>query len=437
MGEMVKDTDTLLVILKITSIIAAVLLGIFVIRRSTRGHKFGYLSAVLWVASCVWLGDKDKFGLFWDNHHLLLWFYSFLLPILIMVYCIIGLIEGFIRFFNSKFTFHDLVISKLNLKIGSKHKEILYQTYEDYKIFEENADEFHEEGNKQNVGGLFVLILKIVIGAWIGKMISPDSWKGAYACAGIAVGLEFFDKIVPFVVIGNSSFAIGYWVLKFMISMMIGALLIPVMLLWYISGLLGGAASKVTFNFGIKNRKKKYQNAAKAIGRYPGQLDMYRIFPILWNNEDYEILYNQCRNNDELSEFTHDWKDYFLDLQSAVYLNPQLNPDDLFYTFDEWYQDHQRWRCTSYHHLYYKQQERKYYSKDEKDKNDKSGKTSKNEETGDEIRIYHFVGVNNMESLKKRYHELLKIYHPDIQNGDTTMAQEIQTEYQYLLGKFT
>ena len=99
------DTDTLLAILKITSIIAAVLLGIFIIRRSTSWHKCGYLLAVLWVASCVWLGDKDKFGLFWDNHHLLCWFYSFLLPILIMVYCVIGLIEGFIRFFNSKFTF--------------------------------------------------------------------------------------------------------------------------------------------------------------------------------------------------------------------------------------------------------------------------------------------------------------------------------------------
>ena len=123
------DTDTLLVILKITSIIAAVLLAIFIIRRSTRGHKFGYLSAVLWVASCVWLGDKDKFGLFWDNHHLLYWFYSFLLPILIMVYGVIGILEGFMRLFNSEFSFYVWIKSlrtrknkELNSNIKQKNK---------------------------------------------------------------------------------------------------------------------------------------------------------------------------------------------------------------------------------------------------------------------------------------------------------------------------
>lgn len=193
-------------------------------------------------------------------------------------------------------------------------------------------------------------------------MLFPDAWEGAYACAGIAVGLEFFDKVVPFVVIGNSSFAIGYWILKIMLSMVIGVFLIPIMLLWYINGILRVKVANLRNNFLSKH--KENEALLKNEGRFPGQLDMYHIFPILKNNEDYEIIYNHCKNDDELSEFTHDWKNYFLDLQSKVYLNPQKKPSDLYFTFNEWYQQNQRWKCTSYNHLYYKLQEKKYNFKD-------------------------------------------------------------------------
>lgn len=43
-----------------------------------------------------------------------------------------------------------------------------------------------------------------------------------------------------------------------------------------------------------------------------------------------------------------------------------------------------------------------------------------------------FVGVNNADSLKKRYKELLKIFHPDNLNGDTRTLQEINKEYDSL-----
>ena len=43
-----------------------------------------------------------------------------------------------------------------------------------------------------------------------------------------------------------------------------------------------------------------------------------------------------------------------------------------------------------------------------------------------------FCGVNNEESLKKRYKDLIKIYHPDNQNGDKRTLQEINTEYEKL-----
>lgn len=43
-----------------------------------------------------------------------------------------------------------------------------------------------------------------------------------------------------------------------------------------------------------------------------------------------------------------------------------------------------------------------------------------------------FCGVDNGEALKKRYKELIKIYHPDNLNGDKSTIQEINTEYEKL-----
>lgn len=43
-----------------------------------------------------------------------------------------------------------------------------------------------------------------------------------------------------------------------------------------------------------------------------------------------------------------------------------------------------------------------------------------------------FVGVNSEASLKKRYKDLLKIFHPDNLNGDTSTLQEINKEYDSL-----
>lgn len=43
-----------------------------------------------------------------------------------------------------------------------------------------------------------------------------------------------------------------------------------------------------------------------------------------------------------------------------------------------------------------------------------------------------FAGVNNQSALRKRYKDLLKIYHPDNKCGDTDTIQEINREYQHL-----
>ena len=47
-----------------------------------------------------------------------------------------------------------------------------------------------------------------------------------------------------------------------------------------------------------------------------------------------------------------------------------------------------------------------------------------------------FTGVANRQSLKKRYKELLKIYHPDNIDGDNSTVVEINREYDQLSKKF-
>jgi len=44
-----------------------------------------------------------------------------------------------------------------------------------------------------------------------------------------------------------------------------------------------------------------------------------------------------------------------------------------------------------------------------------------------------FKGVADTKSLKKRYKELLKIYHPDNMHGDNSLIQAINAEYENLL----
>lgn len=43
-----------------------------------------------------------------------------------------------------------------------------------------------------------------------------------------------------------------------------------------------------------------------------------------------------------------------------------------------------------------------------------------------------FSGVGNKQSLRKRYKDLIKIYHPDNIDGDHETIQEINREYDYL-----
>ena len=43
-----------------------------------------------------------------------------------------------------------------------------------------------------------------------------------------------------------------------------------------------------------------------------------------------------------------------------------------------------------------------------------------------------FRGVASQQSLKKRYRDLIKIYHPDNEDGDNSLVLEINKEYDHL-----
>lgn len=47
-----------------------------------------------------------------------------------------------------------------------------------------------------------------------------------------------------------------------------------------------------------------------------------------------------------------------------------------------------------------------------------------------------FSGVGNKQSLKKRYKDLIKIYHPDNLDGDKNTIQEINSEYHKLCAMY-
>lgn len=46
-----------------------------------------------------------------------------------------------------------------------------------------------------------------------------------------------------------------------------------------------------------------------------------------------------------------------------------------------------------------------------------------------------FSGITDKDTLKKRYRDLLKIYHPDNMNGSTIMTQQIQDAYELILAQ--
>lgn len=146
---------------------------------------------------------------------------------------------------------------------------------------------------------------------------------------------------------------------------------------------------------------------------------LYYQFPEL--EKKYYYFYTEvCQTEKERAQFEYDWDMYL------IYLN--VSGEKI--TFNQYFDKEKLYRSSKYNRDFAK----KNSDSDEFRGNEQAREVNFN--YTDDKSIIYFTGVDNAESLKKRYYDLLKIYHPDNQNGDMVVSQKIQEEYEFLLNKF-
>lgn len=72
----------------------------------------------------------------------------------------------------------------------------------------------------------------------------------------------------------------------------------------------------------------------------------------------------------------------------------------------------------------------------EREKQKAKGQASLTQNQFENVGVLFFSGVNNPLALKKRYKDLLKIYHPDNSCGDEAVVVAINKEYDMLKNSF-
>ncbi len=167
-------------------------------------------------------------------------------------------------------------------------------------------------------------------------------------------------------------------------------------------------------------RRKKFHKMLKAKEKEMPEIQrrMYEKYPVLAGQYQYYQT-SVCNDSEERLAFDTDWKHYliYLDSSSRSITFNQFFEREKLYQIRRYKQN--PYRTNPYHTSRYDHQ-----------KTGKSNFPDKKNGTS------YFAGVNDIKSLKKRYHDLLKIYHPDNQNGDTTVSKQIQEEYDILFKKY-
>lgn len=150
---------------------------------------------------------------------------------------------------------------------------------------------------------------------------------------------------------------------------------------------------------------------------------MYEKYPVLAEQYQY---YQTCVCNDstERQEFDTDWKHYLIYLDSA----------SRNITFNQFFERERLYQIRTYKQNPYRTNP--YHSAGHTKKHTGQGIPSSSVSFDRKNESSYFAGVHDMKSLKKRYHDLLKIYHPDNLNGDSTVSRQIQEEYDALSKKF-
>lgn len=146
---------------------------------------------------------------------------------------------------------------------------------------------------------------------------------------------------------------------------------------------------------------------------------MYEKYPVL--AEQYRYYQTAvCNNSEERQEFDTDWKHYLIYLDT---ISSSI-------TFNQFFERQKLYQIRKYKQNSYRVNP--YHTAKQRKQNLGNPDMQRAQLSGNS----YFAGVNDRKSLKKRYHDLLKIYHPDNLNGDPTVSRQIQEEYKSLLNKF-
>lgn len=171
---------------------------------------------------------------------------------------------------------------------------------------------------------------------------------------------------------------------------------------------------------GLYRQKKFRKMLEERMNEFPDiKSRMYEKYPVLPGQYQYYQT-SVCSNSEERREFDTDWNHYliYLDSSSRNITFNQFFEKQKLYQIRRYKQNAYR---TNIHHT---------------TKKGKQNTAKPNMQGGGINGISYFAGVNDMKSLKKRYRDLLKIYHPDNQNGDSSVSKQIQEEYDVLSRKY-
>lgn len=180
------------------------------------------------------------------------------------------------------------------------------------------------------------------------------------------------------------------------------------------------AHQKISWSGIAQNRKN--QNDLIEFNAIKNQV--YESYPEL-EKEFYYFKTHICQDDFERVFFESDWNSYINYLHNAQQM----------IEFNTWFEENKLYKYRNYNRDFAeKYAERRKRS--EESANDTNSFNHNQEQGSSQNASIWFAGVSGLDELKKRYRDLLKIYHPDNFAGDTSITQQIQAEYDKYLQEF-
>lgn len=158
----------------------------------------------------------------------------------------------------------------------------------------------------------------------------------------------------------------------------------------------------------------------KNVGQIPHIADFIKAGNFLCRHRHEEIFYSKFPRFQEDVLGFHDIMDTW-EIENRKSEEERKKREDREREDREWKRVREEWEWRE------RERERAREERDEK-KDAATSSADANREL--------FKGCKTSADLKKRYHELMKTFHPDVQYGDVEMTQKIQHTYEELLKEF-